>query len=432
MSLENNGTVLEENTPSVPTVEEPAIPTEAPTAEIVEETPAAEPVTEVTAAEEAAAEPAPAEPSAEPVKKAKKKHKKPHVAVRILMQLLSLVLCLALLVGVVAATLVADLRRVTTKDGIKQIIVSLLDRPTVVRPIVGAAGIRLNSTTDQASSATQDALIDLVMQNLVMEDGTPIDISREEIEAFVEESTVKDFLAEKVAGHAADFITGEVTTEITTEEIQQLVEENKDLIEEHFDVEVTEEFTDIVTTVVEEQDIDTVVREEVLGTVGNMTIGGGNFAPDGPNSSGGSGSSDNTEGSSQPGASQGMTINDLVAMLQEIAADKVMYTTVGICVALVLLLLLCNFYSIPGGLGWAAAPTILAGLLLSAPVYFILGSPETLVMLLQGQAVVADVIRGVLTTIAPVHYTVLGIGVGLAVASIVARIIRAVIRKNRA
>lgn len=426
MSLENNNSVLEENIPSV-SAEEPVAPVEETAAEV---TPAAEsavqetPVPEVTEA-------APAEPKAPVVTPKKKAPKKPHIAVRIPLQLLSLVLCVALLVGVIAAVLVADLRRVTTKDGIKQIIVSLLDRPTVVRPIVGAAGIRLSSTTDQASSATQDALIDLVMQNLVMEDGTPIDISREEIEAFVEESTVKDFLADKVAGHAADFITGEITTEITTEEIQQLVEENKELIEEHFDVEVNEEFTQVVTTIVEEQDIDTVVREEVLGTVGNMTIGGGgNFAPDGPNSDG-SGSSGDSGTPNQPGASQGMTINELVAMLQEISSDEVMYTAVGICAGIALLLLLCNFYSIPGGLGWISAPVILAGLILSAPVYFILGSPETLVMLLEGQAVIADVITGVLATIAPVHYTVLGIGAGTAVLSIITRIIRAVIRKKK-
>ena len=97
----------------------------------------------------------------------------------------------------------------------------------------------------------------------------------------------------------------------------------------------------------------------------------------------------------------------------------------------ILLLLLCNFYSIPGGLGWASAPTIFAGLLLSLPVYFLSGNPETLTMLLQGDAMVANVILGLLSTIAPVHYTVLGIGLGLAVLSIVVRIIRAVVRKNK-
>ena len=396
--------------------------------------------TPIPAAEEpapAAEEPAPtaeapAVPAAEaaPAEKQPKKYKKPHVAIRILMQLLSLILSLVLLVGVISAACVADLRQVTAKDGIKQILVTLLQGPATVRPAVGAVNIRLDSASNQSSSQVLDALVDMAMEYLATMEGLPEDLDedalRSEVEAFLEESTLVDFLTDKVAGYTSDYLTGEALTSITPEEIQQLVEENKEVIENRFDIEITQEQTDAIVSIVEEVDIDAVVREEVFKSIDKMPLGGPSVRPEDP---------DNPalpEDSGSSGIPQNLTVGELVRILQQISSDSVMTACVGFCAVLVLLLLLCNFYSIPGGLGWASAPTIFAGLLLSLPIFWIQGNPETLAMLVNGETTVANVIAGLASTLAPVHFAVLGIGIALAVASIAARVIRAVIRRKKA
>ena len=365
----------------------------------------------------------PVSPAEVPAVKKAGKTQKPHVALRILLQLLSLILSLSLLVGVLSAALVADLRRVTAKEGIKQIIVTLLQGPAKVRPAAGAAGIRPDSTSTRDSSEAQNMLVDMALEMLenmeLISDEIPEEAIRAEVEGFLEESTVVDFLTDKVAGYTSDYLTGEALTTITPEEIRQLVEENKEVIQNRFGIEITQEQTDAIVSIAEEAGIDTIVRQEVFESISSKPLGDAD-KPALP---------DESTGTEIP---QNLTVGELVQILQQISSDSVMYTTVAICAALVLLLLLCNFYSIPGGLGWASAPTIFAGLLLSLPIFWIQGNPETLAMLVNGETTVANVISGVASTIAPVHVTVLGIGIALAVASIAARIVRAAVRKKHA
>lgn len=412
--MEEKEAVLEE-TP-IPTAEEPVSPTEAPIAPAVEEPPVA--------------------PAAAPVPKQPAKRKKPHVAVRILMQLLSLILSLVLLVGVLSAALVADLRQVTAKDGIKQIIVTLLQGPATVRPIVGAAGIHLDSTSNQSSSEVQGALIDMAMEYLEQMEGIPEDLDEEairaEVEGFLEESTVVDFLTDKVAGYTSDYLTGEALTTITPEEIQQLVEENKEVIENRFGIEITQEQTDAIVSIVEQVDIDAVVREEVFKSIDKMPLGGPSVRPEDPDNPALPDGSNGPGNAGSSGIPQNLTVGELVELLRQISSDSVMTTCVVFCAVLVLLLLLCNFYSIPGGLGWASAPTIFVGLILSLPIFWVQSNPETLAMLVNGEAAVANVIGGLASTVAPVHFAVLGIGIALALSSIVARVIRSVMRRRKA
>ncbi|MGN1000249.1 MAG: hypothetical protein ACI4PO_11920 [Faecousia sp.] len=391
----------------IPVVEEPAPAVEKP----------------APAAEE------PAVPAAEaaPAGKQPRKYQKPHVAIRILMQLLSLLLSLVLLFGVISAALVADLRQVTAKDGIKQILVTLLQGPATVRPAVGAVNIRLDSASEQSSSQVLDALVDMAMEYLATMEGLPEELDenalRSEVEAFLNESTLVDFLTDKVAGYTSDYLTGEALTTITPEEIRQLVEENKEVIQNRFGIEITREQTDAIVRAIEEVDIDTAVRKEVFESIDRMPLGGPSVRPEDP---------DNPALSENSGIPQNLTVGELVRILQQISSDSVMAACVGFCAVLVLLLLLCNFYSIPGGLGWASAPTIFAGLLLSLPIFWIQGNPETLTMLVNGEPTVANVIAGLASTLAPVHFAVLGIGIALAAASIAARVIRSVMRKRKA
>lgn len=428
MSLENNGTILEETAAPVTAPEEQVVPAEVP-AEA--EAPAAEPVAQDSA--EAPAEvptevpaQAPVQETAqpaEPKKKKKAKRKKPHILIRIPLQLISLVLCFALLAAVLVTTVLADLRQVRSEDGIKQIITAFFDRPKAIRPMYGAAGIHMTSAMPDPA-AGDDAMIDWLMEQIETQYGEELPVDAEDVKTFLKESTVTDYVAEKFAGYAEDFISGEITTTITTEEITQLIEENKELIEETFDVEITEEITQEITNYVEEVDINTVIQEEVFESLGETTIAPMPEIPVIP------GITDSIL-PDLDSSENGLTVSHVLALINEITSQEAFNSALGICAGIVLLMLLCNFYSIPGGLGWASAPTIFVGILLSVPVWFCLNNPESLNVLLGEQVMAAGAVTGVLSAIAPVHYSVLGIGIGLAVLSIILRIVFAVIRKNK-
>jgi sulfate ABC transporter permease subunit len=99
-----------------------------------------------------------------------------------------------------------------------------------------------------------------------------MNLTLETVQQFVDESTLKDFIAEKGASLITDYYTGENTTAITEEEIQEQLEMNKDLIKETFDYEITEEKIQEITTKVVENDYIAQIQEEgivnvVMGTI---------------------------------------------------------------------------------------------------------------------------------------------------------------------
>jgi hypothetical protein len=357
---------------------------------------------------------------------AKKAAGKPPVAVRVILQLLSFVLCVSLMCAVLATTLVADLRHITSKDGIEQLVM----------------GVLKGEQTQQQTSAIQDMLLDGVVKSLIPEEGDLADLAKEKLRDMVEQSTAMEFITEKVAGFTADFISGESTTQITVEEVLEQVEQNKELVEQYLGVEVDEAFMDKVAALVQQVDLDKLFREGFFSSFGGMDIPQSQrddeYTEESPrNAKPNQGvglymmSHVEMQPYTVPNEPQSLSLNDVIATLRQVISDETFYYTVGLCAVIGIMLLLGNYYSIPGGLGWISAAVILAGALLSAPVYLVLGNPEMLTMLLEGEAIATEAVMGILSSVAPIHYTVLGIGAGFAVMSVIARIVRGAIEKKK-
>lgn len=335
---------------------------------------------------------------------------KPHIAVRILLQLLSFVLCISLLCAVLTATLVADLRQITSKDGIEQLVMAVIK----------------GDEARKQTSAVQDMLLDEMVKAMIPEDSSLAEMAKEKLREMMEQSTAVDFITEKVAGFTSDFISGENTTKITVDEILEQVEQNKELVEQYLGRAVDEEFMDKVKAAAQEVDLDKLFRENFFGMFGgNSEERPRNAAPD--------------MGVYKmsaveyviPNEPQSVDLQDVIATLRLAISDETFYCAIGLCAVIALMLLLGNYYSIPGGLGWISAAVIAAGGMLSAPVYFAQSNPEALATLLEDEAFAVEAVMGILASVAPIHYTVLCIGVGIAALSVVARIVRAVIRKMK-
>lgn len=66
-------------------------------------------------------------------------------------------------------------------------------------------------------------------------------ISQEEIEEFIEESGIEDLLAEKLGVGMEAVLNGEDVALLTEDDIMDFVEDNQEIIEDTFEVEITEE-----------------------------------------------------------------------------------------------------------------------------------------------------------------------------------------------
>ena len=340
----------------------------------------------------------------------KKQRRKPHIALRIGMQLLSFVLCLVLCVALVAAVVLADVHLLTSSGGIKQLITAVLlpnQAPHSPRPMLGMAGGPINpgmldgtlpeSVEDAIASGDSNAIVDMLYDTMKEMLGEEVPITKEQLQTFVEESTVTEYIADKAAGFAEDILNGTENTQITAEELVGLVEENKELIEQTFAVEITDEaMAEIeanVTTIVEENDLNGTIRTEINNVM----------------------ESAGAEGS-------GIPLAQIMEIVRLLSQDTVMLGAIGACVVLILLLCAANFYNIPAGMTWASMPCILIGGILALPIAVLQLMPTVLGEL----AAFAPMVN----VLAPIHYAAPVTGLVLLIGSIVWRIVRSCIRHN--
>lgn len=421
----------EETAPLETVAEEPQLPEEVPAEEIpAEEVPAEEvPIEEVPAeAVPEEAEPQPvvvpvSQPAEQPVPVLKPvpARRKPHIGLRIPMQLLSFVLCLLLIASLLATVALADLNRMTSAGGIKQLIQAVLvpnPAPSAVRP-VGAAGIHGLSadlgdvdisqiptdifTGEDPNAALVEWLMEMAKEAL----GEELPVTKEQVQNVVEQSTITDFLAEKVASYTQDYINGTENTTITAEEIMDLIEENEELLERELDIKLSAQDKQMLKVemelAIEEADLDRVVRDEVFASVDQAI-------------------EDST-------ASMGnVDREDVMVAVQTVTSTTTLLVAIGVCVLLMLLLFALNFYNLPAGLTWISGSCLFAGLILSLPVALLQIAPDMVRSWLDLDAAVMAMLSGFVGVMAPFHYGLLGLGVVLLVLSIVWR----KLRSNRA
>jgi hypothetical protein len=197
------------------------------------------------------------------------KHKLPGV-VRFFLALISIALCFVLFATSLVTILIADLHVVTSEGALQTIITQILmpskapaPRPGLAagRPVIHYDEVSLGGPTD----LVVDALVDMMQQEF----GDDLPITRDQVNAILAESTLPDFISEKAAGLVSGILNGEVPTlNITIEEVEELILENRDVVKEYFDVEITDEMVDQITDVLEEEKILETVEQQLQETLG--------------------------------------------------------------------------------------------------------------------------------------------------------------------
>lgn len=401
-NVQQEETALTAEQESCQVPEEPAAVAQEP--EAAEETPE-----ETIAETELPAQQETPKPEQKP-KRGKKTRRRPW-PLKILLGLVAFVLCIAMFAVTIAGAVVVDLRVMTSQGGIKEILTQLImpGKPTASVPLSLSMALTVASPLpDGNTEGTVDMsnfLLDAAFDILQQQFGGDIPMTKEQVGDFLEQSTAKDFLAEKLSGVVDDFINETSNTTITRDEVMNLVTENKQLIEETFEITIDDSVLEEMEQNLEEVEFFDQLEEKGLADVFVETVVG----------SGGEDAAGAVEGMTEAMA----TFRQAMSTIGQITADSTLFAAIGAFVVLFLLVFLVNF-SLPKTLSDTGIVLTFAGLILSAPKFlYISGLLQTILPV--EMSGVLPMVGGLLSAVEVVHFAILGAGVALIILAIVAK-----------
>ena len=228
----------------------------------------------------------------------------------------------------------------------------------------------------------------------------------------INESTVKDYVADKTASLITDYFNDEITTTFEPEEIVQLINENSKLIETITGEPIPDDIAQQVATVFDENEI--IVKVEAEGLAGFMEMTGTSI----PGLPGGSTSSEDTEGEESS-----FNIRDAINLMRSFASVQNLLLGIAVCLVLIAAIILINCRQIGKGLRRAGYPLMLAGCLVVVnllakfqPDLWIVDYDATLNLIMK-------LARYILLRTAVVNIVVFGTGLMLFIAGIVLPIV---------
>lgn len=383
------------------------------------------------------------------------------VGVRILLGFISFLLCIALFACSVVTILVADLALLTSKGGIKDLIMDVLFTTSApARPGFAPAGlvpgrvpIRLTTPEEDAlggfdfgsidfsgivaGEGADQAIVDTLYGILEEQFEGELPVSKEDVTDFVEKSTLPEFFSDKIAGIVTDVISGEATTTITKEEVMDLLEENKGLIEDTFQVEIPEEVIESVGTLVEESKLSETIQDSVSQMVGLEPAPkpGDDAEQDSPSGNGSSTATKPNKPIIRPsdmevlenvisGNVSEMGIAEILAMVRVITSPVVVFGCVAVCLLISALLFLTKWGRPNAALRSSGVVYFIVGLLFLLPTAVAQFAPSLFAQL--GVAGVA--IRKVLLLAGNISISVTAFGLVLIIAG---AIVGSVMKKKR-
>lgn len=308
------------------------------------------------------------------------------MAVRALLVFVSILLCICLTVSLLAATLITDLRQINNKDTFKQA-VNVLFSAQVSAPRMS-----------QTPGSTDSMLTDMIYGFLQDQDIEGLDLDRDAIANFIEESTISEFLSDKAADYIEDLISGTDNATLTTEELMSLVTDNKQLLEDTFGISLDEETLKTIEEAIDEADLGSVIHEQVLSEIRNTSIAG------------------DTD------------LGEIFEVINALCEDRVFFILWGIVALLVVALFFSNRMRFGGTMICSGICSLFVGAVLCAPL---LAADTLLPQLGDMSPQISQLLNTFIGAIAPIHYGVLIAGGVLLIAGIIVASVTRSMRKAR-
>lgn len=354
------------------------------------------------------------------------KQKKLSLGARLGLSVASFLLGILLFAAAVTTALIADFQVMTSADSISDVIIDILFPSEVKqnKPAVNqaASGLRVapvgrrnlnvprrDEPAGVASSLTNQ-LIGMLYEELGDQLGEEMPVSLEDFTALINQSTAKDYIADKTAALISDYFKGEVNTTFEPEEIITLIEENAQLIETIVGEPLPADIAQQVATVFDENEIVQKVEKE--GLAGFMALVGGDSSDDAL--------AGDAAGTRQPDLLNGVnlnTVNDAVATVRAAASVPNLIWGIVICLVLIAAIILVNIRQISKGLRRCGYPLLIAGLGIV---------PSLLAHFAPGLWTTAPELAGVrrvFILITPINAIVFCLGLALVIAGIVLGIV---------
>ena len=352
------------------------------------------------------------------------KQKKLSLGVRFGLAAASCFLGLLLFIAVLVTSVIADIQVVTAKDNLRSFVHQLISSPVQIRehaPLQSGNGLRIVTAGDRTyrnmphreepaglAASLTDQLVDMLYSELSDQMGGELTITQERMEELIEASTVKDYIADKTASLISDYVVGEITTTFEAEEIIDLLEENKEIIEEVPGEPLPAELSQQMAAIFDENEI--IQKVEAEGLAGFMELTQKPLP----------GLDAETEGVGQD--SLGSIIAGATAAIRALSATSTLVWCILICLVLMAAIMLINIRQLSKGLRRSGYPLIAVGVLI-VPCLLAYWAPN-LWTVIPGLTVVQQILK----MLTPVYAVILALGLGLVIAGIVVGV---VLRRKR-
>lgn len=275
--------------------------------------------------------------------------------------ILTLLLCMVLFVTSICALVVADLHQLTQKNTLQTLLTQVLIGSAPHHTHIGglsAGAVAFDWPQEGSNAGMLNDLLDEYYDRLAVEYEIPID--KEQVKQILSQTTIPTFVTDKTAGILSDLLSGTQTVTITTEEVEALLEENREVIEQVLGMPIPEEVVSGITAWVDDNgsSLVTDLQSSVMESIGISS-------DDLPDSTGSSGSSGDIGGTGS-----NSTANFAAMAMQAIyfvSSARSILAAFGICAMLSLLILLVNLKKISAGLRSNGITYLLAGIMGMVP-----------------------------------------------------------------
>lgn len=342
----------------------------------------------------------------------------------------SFFLGLLLFVTAITTALVADVRIVTSDNGINGLVRELLFSPAQARPkapvsvheggLAAAPQLRTyqmprREEPEGVASSLTDKLIEMFYEEMKDMFGEEMTFSQEEFTQMINDSTVKDYIADKTAGLITDFWNDEVTTTFEAEEVIALINENEALIESIIGQPLPEDIAQQVAKVFDENEIVTILEKE--GLAGFMRLAESSKPGD--------------EGIMDAESAGGVfpfDLREVINTVQQYTSTGILIACIAVCLVLIAAILLINCHQLGKGLRRAGYPLMLAGFMVIlnilaqyAPQMWVITSGDA--EMVQTANLALKLVRHILLQTAGVNIAIFCTGLALCIGGIVLPIV---------
>jgi hypothetical protein len=256
--------------------------------------------------------------------------------------------------------------------------------------------LRISAARMSQTPGDTDSLIAQIIYDVLQsQDDENMKASLEDIAQFVADANISEFLSDKAVDYVEDMVNGTQNTEVTTDELMDLVLDNKALLEETFDMTMDDLVENNMREYFDKNNVGQIIHDQYISQIRGTAVAGDT------------------------------TLGQIFDLINHLCEDRVFLSLWGI-VALLMIALFFSCRMRPGRtLIFGGTCALLAGVLLCLPLLvmdrLILPRLDAL------SPVLSQLITGCTGAISPMHYGILIAGGALLIAGIVtACIIRSI------